>query len=66
MLTDRHGRQVWLDRFGLRYVVTEHGAHYITDCCDASAKGSDGVTVCRACRGEVGVVLGGIPEPVDG
>jgi hypothetical protein len=65
---DRHGRTVMRDRFGMRYVIDAHHPDlpfYITDCCDASGKGSDGgVVVCRACYREVDIAIGGIPEPV--
>lgn len=64
METDRHGREVRTDRLGLRYVVTDEGMFYITHCCDASAKGSMGVTVCRVCYEEIDPMLGGIPEPL--
>lgn len=64
--TDRHGRPWFRDRHGLRYVVTEDGPMYITDCCDASAKGSVALgepeTVCRACYRTVDDALGGVPE----
>lgn len=61
---DRHGRKVRIDRHGLRYVVTQDsGAFYITDCCDASAKGSNGVIVCRSCHDEVDPRLGDTPQP---
>lgn len=35
--------------------------YYLTECCFASAKGSMGGIVCRACYYEVDPALGGIP-----
>lgn len=39
---------------------------YVTDCCHASAKGSMGTVVCRACYQEIDPGIGGIPpqDPV--
>lgn len=63
---DRHGRKVRRDRDGLRYVTTpDSGTFYITECCDASAKGSDDGIVCRSCSDEVDSRLGGTPEPLE-
>lgn len=62
--------EVKVDRYGLRYVTDPETGwdFYITDCCDASAKGSVAgdypAVVCRACYTEVDPALGGIPEPV--
>lgn len=63
--TDRYGRAVLLDRYGLEYVRGDDGeAWYITPCCDASAKGWETGTVCRACFRDIDPALGGIVEPL--
>lgn len=62
---DRHGHEVRIDSWGMRYATDETGwTWYLTDCCDASAKGSECGTVCRACYRPVCSSLGGIPDPV--
>lgn len=65
--TDRHGREVLRDKYDMRYVVDDGIAFYITDCCDASGKGSlaDGApaVLCRCCLREVAPEIGALPEP---
>jgi hypothetical protein len=61
MNRDRYNRVVERDDQGLRFVVLDGFAFYITDCCDASAKGSMGEVVCRACYREIDPALGGLP-----
>lgn len=65
MRLDRHGRAVKLDTWGMEYVRDEGFAFYITPCCDASAKGVEYGTACRACFTEIDAVYGGVPEPFD-
>ena len=59
---DRYNRTVRRDSTGMRYVVDDGFAFYITPCCDASAKGSMGATVCRNCYREIDPAYGGLPQ----
>lgn len=59
--TDRHGNPVYRDMRGYRFTIVDFYDCYITDCCDASSKGSMDGVVCRACYREVDPYLGGIP-----
>lgn len=63
--TDRYGREVRKDRFGLEYVKEDGMTWYITPCCDAGASINDGPMYCKACFEEVGYEYGGVPEPLD-
>lgn len=60
----RHARLVGREA-GTGYLVMEDPADetrwYVTECCLASAKGSMGGVVCRACYAEVDPGLGGVP-----
>lgn len=62
--TTASGLEVRYDRNGFEWVTNRDGDQfYITDCCDASAKGGEHGTVCRRCYRSIDPSLGGIPEP---
>lgn len=57
--------EVRLDQHGMEWVVSGDGdPMYVTPCCNASAKGGECGTVCRACYREIDPSLGGIVEPL--
>ncbi len=61
---DRYGRVVLVDDIGIRYVIDDGMAFYITDCCDATAKGTanaESGVCCRSCYEELDPVMGGLP-----
>jgi len=62
--TTKWGGEVRIDRFGLPWAVSaDDDPMYVTDCCDASAKGMENYVGCRSCYREIDPSLGGIPEP---